>query len=140
MSTLGSDDRIANAVPSNPDMARSILSRGPAYGPFVPVFILAVAVAGWFGFQSYEMWKERDALAAASVAQEKPLAEAQKLRDSLDTIAREVALLADKGNPNAKLVVDELRRRGITIDPNAPPTTPTPPMPTPATTPTPQSK
>ena len=70
------------------------------------------------------MWKERDALATTFAAQDKPLAESQKMRESLDAIAREVALLADKGNPNAKLVVDELRRRGITIDPKAPSTAP----------------
>ena len=122
MSTLGTDDRIAS--PELPDdnvaVPRHILAN-PAYGPFLPLLILAVAVAIWFGFQSYEMWKERDALATAFTAQDKPLAESQKLRDSLDTIAREVAQLADKGNPSAKLVVDELRRRGITIDPKGPP-------------------
>jgi hypothetical protein len=40
----------------------------------------------------------------------------------LDTVARETAQLADGGNQNAKRIVDELRKRGVTINPNpAPP-------------------
>jgi hypothetical protein len=126
MSTVDTEDRI---VYVDPPAAQRVddMSAGPSYGPFLPLLILSIAVASWFGFQSYEMWKERDALAATFAAQDKPLAESQKVRDSLDTIAREVALLADKGNPSAKLVVGELRRRGITIDPKAQPTTPTKP-------------
>jgi hypothetical protein len=28
--------------------------------------------------------------------------------------------MAEQGNPNARAIVEELRRRGVTIDPNAP--------------------
>jgi hypothetical protein len=45
------------------------------------------------------------------------------LRTSLDSLARETALLAEKGNPGAKLIVGELARRGVTINPNATPPT-----------------
>ena len=47
-----------------------------------------------------------------------------KLRSSLDALARETAILADRGNAGARLIVDELRKRGVTINPKAPPAGP----------------
>ena len=47
----------------------------------------------------------------------------KKLRDQLDGLARETQLLANKGNAGARLIVDELKKRGITINPE-PPATP----------------
>jgi hypothetical protein len=44
----------------------------------------------------------------------------KKLRDQLDGIARETQLLANKGNAGAKLIVDELKKRGITISTDPP--------------------
>ena len=46
---------------------------------------------------------------------------ATQFRAKLDKVARETQQLADRGNPNAKFVVDELRKRGITINPTASP-------------------
>jgi hypothetical protein len=96
---------------------------GPGYGPFLPMLILAVAVAGWFGFQTVQLWKEHDLLVATITSQEKLFADSQKVRDSLDSLARQIGALADSGNASARLVVDELKRRGITFDPKAPPPT-----------------
>jgi hypothetical protein len=89
-------------------------------GPFLPVLLLALAVAGWSGFQTAQLLKERDNMRATIAAQEKNVQDSKKLRDALDTVAREVAQLADGGNQNAKLIVDELRKRGVTINPNPP--------------------
>jgi hypothetical protein len=94
-------------------------------GPFLPVLLLALAVAGWSGFQTAQLLKEGDNMRAAIAAQEKNVQDSKKLRDALDTVARETAQLADGGNQNAKLIVDELRKRGITINQNlAPPPPP----------------
>lgn len=90
-------------------------------GPFIPLLVLALAVAMWSGFQTMQLLKERDGMRANMAAQEKTVQDAKKLRDALDNVARETALLADKGNDNAKFVVDELRKRGITINPNPAP-------------------
>jgi hypothetical protein len=49
---------------------------------------------------------------------------AGKLRASLDALAVDTQRLAEAGNPSAKLLVDELRKRGITINPAAPTTSP----------------
>ena len=88
---------------------------------FVPLLMFALTIAVWFGFQTVQLWRERETLASARSAQEKSVEDARKMRTALDQLARGTAVLADKGNPNAKLIVDELKRRGITINPNSPP-------------------
>ena len=96
----------------------------PAAGvasPFVPLLMFALTITVWFAFQTVHLWRERETLATARSAQEKSVEDARKMRTTLDQLARGTAVLADKGNANAKLVVDELRRRGITINPNSPP-------------------
>ena len=41
---------------------------------------------------------------------------AQRLRRSLDLLAADTQRLADGGNGNAKVLVEELKKRGITIN------------------------
>jgi hypothetical protein len=43
---------------------------------------------------------------------------ATKLRGSLDAVATRTARLAGEGNANARVIVEELRKRGVTINPN----------------------
>ena len=87
--------------------------------PFIPILILGLVLAAWFGFQAVQLRAERSAMTDLIANQEKQVKESKKLRDSLDVIARGTAQLADGGNPNAKLIVDELKKRGITISANA---------------------
>ena len=83
-----------------------------------PVIVLASALLLWMLFQSYALFNERQALLAA--AQLAPQAEAAtKVRASIDSIAAGVKRLADGGNANARVIVDELARRGVTINPNS---------------------
>ncbi len=87
---------------------------------FVPVLILGLVLLAWFAFQAMQFRSEREAMQATIAVQETPIAESKKMRDSLDAIAQGTAKLADSGNPNARLIVDELRRRGITISQTKP--------------------
>ncbi len=100
---------------------------GDAISPFIPMLILGLVLAGWFGFQAVQLRAERSAMSDLLTSQEKQVQDSKKLRDSLDTIARGTAQLAAGGNPNAKLIIDELKKRGITISPNAGQTGATPP-------------
>ena len=68
-----------------------------------------------------QLLRERDALDTARSNQERLMENSKKLRDQLDGIARETQLLANKGNAGAKLIVDELKKRGITISTEPPP-------------------
>jgi hypothetical protein len=88
--------------------------------PFIPFLILALSVTGWGAFQMTQLLRERDALETAHSGQERLMENSKKLRDQLDGLARETQLLANKGNAGARLIVDELRKRGITINPEPP--------------------
>jgi hypothetical protein len=87
------------------------------YRPFVPLLLMVLATATWFAFQCYQLVRERASLATSFASQSRQLEDSGKMRGSLEAIARDTALLASKGNPGAKLVVDELARRGIMINP-----------------------
>ena len=88
---------------------------------FLPVLILALVMLAWFVFQGTQLRMERDAIRDATTNQEKQVQDSKKLRDALDAVARGTAKLADAGNPNARLIVDELKKHGITLSPDEPP-------------------
>lgn len=100
--------------------------------PFVPLLVLALAFAGWAVFQTVMLIREANTLTALRTGQDQQMQNAAKLRQELDSVARDTAKLADNGNVSAKLIVDELRRRGITINPQSPPSQPVPPQTVPA--------
>lgn len=88
--------------------------------PFVPMLLMATSLVLWFGFQSYQLVNERQQLATLRASQDAQVETAGKLRASLDSVATATAQLADGGNVNARAIVEELRRRGITIQSAAP--------------------
>jgi hypothetical protein len=100
------------------DLAR----REFGYSPFLPLLLVVIAAAAWSAFQCYQLVNEKQGLAAVHANQARQFEDAGKLRASLDSLARETAILADKGNPGAKLIIGELAKRGVTINPNAAPT------------------
>ena len=70
---------------------------------------------GWLGFQAQQLAAERQALQTAYASQQQTVDNSAKLRASLDTLAADTQRLADSGNPNARALVDELKKRGVTI-------------------------
>jgi hypothetical protein len=94
------------------------------YGPFVPILLVVLGGVAWAAFQCYELVNEQQSLATFYSNQNRAFEDSGKLRNALEGITRETALLASQGNPGAKLIVDELARRGVTITPNAVPITP----------------
>ncbi|MDP1646885.1 MAG: hypothetical protein Q8M01_01595 [Rubrivivax sp.] len=90
------------------------------HSPFVPLLLGALALLGWLGFQTHQLANERAVLLAAHASQQQTVDSAGKLRASLDALAADTQRMAEAGNPSAKLLVDELRKRGITINAAAP--------------------
>jgi regulatory protein YycI of two-component signal transduction system YycFG len=88
---------------------------------FVPLFLILVTLVLWFGFQTYQLVKERGNLKTLQTNQETMFNNAQKMRAQLDAIAAGTARLAQQGNANAAQVVNALKAKGITINPNATP-------------------
>jgi len=91
--------------------------------PFMALLLLALAFTGWASLQTYLLAHEAYALNNVRENQSAPMSNAEKLRQALDALARDTARLAGEGNPNALLIVEELRKRGVTINPEAPPAT-----------------
>lgn len=86
---------------------------------FVPLLILMVSWLTWIGFQTAQLIQERSRLAALHKNQEPTVLTAQQMRGQLDALAAGTKRLADAGHPHAIQIVQELARRGVTINPDA---------------------
>ncbi len=111
-----SPDAVWAAVPDNTAVARSSV--------FLPSALMAIAVLATLCFQSTLQWSEHQQLAVAQAGIDVQEQKATKLRAALDAVAASTAKLAQAGNANAKVIVDELRKRGVTINPTPPPKAP----------------
>lgn len=100
--------------------APAVLAAGPkTHSVFVPMLFFGLAVLAVLGWQTWVLASERGALTAAYEGQQQTVDNAGKLRTSLDGLAADTQRLADRGNVNAALLVTELKKRGITINPQA---------------------
>jgi regulatory protein YycI of two-component signal transduction system YycFG len=86
---------------------------------FLILLMMLITLVLWFGFQTYQLVKERGNLQVLQANQETMLTNAQKMRAQLDSIAAGTARLAAQGNVNAAQVVNALKDKGITINPSA---------------------
>ena len=89
------------------------------YSAFMPNLLMSLAFVAWLGFQAFQQVGERQQLAALDAAVAPQEQAAQKVRNSLEAIASATAKLADEGNPNAQTIVDQLKKRGVTINASA---------------------
>jgi hypothetical protein len=110
-------------------------ARAQRWSVFVPVFLLALTYLAWTVFQTTQLVVERNALQTLRSNQEKQVEESKKVRERFESLSRETQLLANRGNRGAQLIMEELRRRGITITTDVP--SQPPPSAAPAPTPTP---
>ena len=122
MKTVVSDPGPADAEALSERLARAATRPAKPTEPqsaFVPVLLATLALLLGLGWQCYLLVAERDSLQGAHAAQQQTVDNAGKLRTSLDALAADTQRLADAGNASAALLVTELRKRGITINPNA---------------------
>jgi hypothetical protein len=99
------------AAPRRPDLL----------SPFVPLLLLAVSLLTWFAFQSWQLAAERQQLQKLAANLQPQIEQANQRRMALDRLALATRQLAGQGNANARVIVDELRRRGVTINQSPPP-------------------
>jgi len=90
-----------------------------SHSAFLPVMLFGLAVLAVLVWQTWLLSTEREALVTAHASQQQTVDNAGNLRGSLDTLAADTQRLADAGNANAALLVAELKKRGITINPQA---------------------
>lgn len=77
--------------------------------------VLAAAFFLTVAFQTYELIREHSNLDDALAGQQMPLEQAVQMRQETEALAGDTAALADKGNANAKQVVDVMRQQGIAL-------------------------
>lgn len=82
---------------------------------FTPLLLLAVAIVAWFAFQTVQLNSERHDLAVIKANQSAQVDAATKIRKDLDSLATATQRLANSGNANAQVIVQELAKRGVTI-------------------------
>jgi hypothetical protein len=105
---------------------RPPFTTGPA-NLLLPLALVVITLFVWAGFQTYQLVRDRQALHALRAGQESKIQSAAKVRVRFDTITRKTAELAAQGNAGAKLIVEELRKSGVTFPPGPSAPAPAPP-------------
>jgi hypothetical protein len=105
--------------------APAAASTAPAAAPAaprslaLPLLIGLLALLLSLGYQAWLLDQDRQQLQQAQAQLQPTIENAQRLRRSLDLLAADTQRLADAGNGNARVLVEELKKRGITINPAA---------------------
>ena len=99
----------------------------PPRSPWLALTLVTVALVGALGYQVFQIVREGQTLQAVRTSQDPTIEQAQKVRAQVDSIARGTLKLAEQGNANAALIVDELAKRGVKLAPDATPPPATPP-------------
>lgn len=81
----------------------------------LPLGITIASMLAWALFQGWVLLGEQRNLAQITAGQQQQVEASTKVRQQLDAVASGMQRLAAAGNPNASLVVEELRKRGVTI-------------------------
>ncbi len=84
----------------------------------IPLALIVLAFFIMAAFQTMQLYREYVRLGETRTAQEATMQEATKLRQQLESLASKTAHLAEAGNANAKVIIDELKRQGITVKAN----------------------
>lgn len=79
----------------------------------IALTITIVALILWFGFQAFQLVRERSNLRAVKANQEGAMQESERIRGQFQTLMTKIAALANQGHAGAKMVMDELQKRGV---------------------------
>lgn len=85
----------------------------------LPLMLILAALTIYFGFQTMQFFYERNNLAMVKSSQDAAIQEAQKVQAQFKTLVSKTGELADKGHAGAKMVMEELLKRGVSSAPQA---------------------
>ncbi|MEL0083962.1 MAG: hypothetical protein VW985_13115 [Gammaproteobacteria bacterium] len=86
-----------------------------SFSPYLPLFLLALAVLTNLGFQTINLANEAEQLKTAIAGQQKAIEEGQKMRSQLQQMSRQALELANGGNSNAAELLEAMRKKGVKI-------------------------
>jgi cell division protein FtsL len=79
----------------------------------LPFIITLAALTVYFGFQTVQLIAERGNLSQVKSNQEAAIQEAQKVQTQFRNLVTKTSQLADQGHAGAKMVMEELQKRGV---------------------------
>ena len=84
-------------------------------GSSIALTITIVSLILWFGFQAFQLVRDRSGLRLLKANQETAIQESAKIRTQFQTLMTKTAELANQGHAGAKMVIDELQKRGVGV-------------------------
>jgi hypothetical protein len=95
-------------------------------GPRIELAVTILALAFFLAvlFQTVQLWREHANMVDIFNNQDQALPDVIGVRDQVNSIAGDVAALAQSGDAAAKSVVDDMARQGISLRPPATPPSP----------------
>ena len=98
-------------APERSAVAQSVLT--------LPFIITLVALTIYFAFQTLQLAVERNNLGLVKANQNAAIQEAQKVQAQFKTLVTKTGELAAQGHAGAKMVMEELQKRGFGAVPEA---------------------
>ncbi len=86
-----------------------------AGGSSIALTLTLVALILWFGFQAFQLVRDRSSLQVVKANQETAMQESEKIRTQFQNLMTKTAELASQGHAGAKMVIDELQKRGVGV-------------------------
>lgn len=85
----------------------------------LPLIILLAALTVYFLFQTWQVAVERTNLGMVKANQDAAIQEAQRVQTQFKTLVTKTGQLAAQGHAGAKMVMEELQKRGLGEGPEA---------------------
>ena len=99
-------------APERSAVAQSVLT--------LPFITTLVALTIYFAFQTLQLAIERNNLGLVKANQDAAIQEAQKVQTQFKTLVSKTGVLAAQGHAGARMVMEELQKRGLGAAPEAP--------------------
>ena len=110
-------DENDNIVEREEASERSAVTQPVSNQPFI---ITLVALMIYFAFQTLQLAIERNNLGLVKANQDAAMQEAQKVQAQFKTLVSKTGELAAQGHAGARMVMEELQKRGLGAAPEAP--------------------
>jgi hypothetical protein len=83
----------------------------------VALTITIIAIILWFSFQAFQFVRERSNLRLVKANQDGAMQESERVRGQFQSLMTKISELANQGHAGAKMVMDELQKRGVGVAP-----------------------
>jgi hypothetical protein len=86
-----------------------------------PLTLTIVSLLVWFGFQAFQLMRERSNLILVKSNQDAAVQESQKVQTQFQNVIAKTSELANQGHAGAKMVMEQLQKQGLALAPETKP-------------------